>query len=164
MYEERFMQRAIAVARRAMDEPGAEPFGAVVVKDGAIVGEGLNRMWSRCDPTSHGEVEAIRDACQNLRTLDLSGAAVYTSAEPCPICVATMIATGIGALYYGVSLGQSSQILEPLAQRRRRPFTFEAMRADVGQPVEKRRMPAAQKCAEDAAAMLSAWVERRAKG
>jgi len=164
MYEERFMQRAVELSRRALEEPGSEPFGAVVVKDGAVAGEGLNRMWARFDPTSHGEVEAIRDACRKLGTLDLSGAAVYTSCEPCPICVATMIATGIGHLYYGASLGQSWGILAPLATRRRRPFTIEAMRADVGLPVEQRRMPAAQRLDGEAVAVLEAWVAQRLRG
>ncbi len=161
MYEERFMERALALSRSALDEPGSEPFGAVVVKDGTIVGEGLNRMWARFDPTSHGEIEAIRDACRRLGTLDLSGAAVYTSCEPCPMCVATMIATGIGGLYYGASLGQSWGILAPLAPRRRRPFTIEAMRAQVGLPAEQRSMPAAQKLDGAAVAVLEAWVAQR---
>jgi tRNA(Arg) A34 adenosine deaminase TadA len=161
MYEEQFMARAIALSRRALEEPGSEPFGAVVVKDGAIVGEGLNRMWARLDPTSHGEVEAIRDACRRLGTLDLSGAAVYTSCEPCPMCVAAMIVSGIGSLYYGASLGQSGSILAALAARRRRPFTIEAMRAEVGLPVEGRRMPAAQKRDGEAVAVLEAWVAQR---
>jgi len=164
MYEERFMQRALELARSALDEPGSEPFGAVVVKDGAVVGEGLNRMWSRFDPTSHGEIEAIRDACRRLSTLDLSGAAVYTSCEPCPMCVATMIASGVGGLYYGAPLGQSSRILAPLAPRRRRPFTVEAMRDQVGLPPERRSMPAAQKLDAEATAVLEAWVAQRLRG
>ena len=161
MYEEQFMQRAVELSRQALEDPGSEPFGAVVVKDGAIVGEGLNRMWTRWDPTSHGEIEAIRDACRRLGSLDLSGGAVYTSCEPCPMCVATMIATGIGALYYGASLGQSSGILGSLASRRKRPFTIEGMRAEVGLPVDQRRMPAAQKLDGAAVAILEAWVAQR---
>lgn len=161
MYEERFMQRAVELSRRALEEAGSEPFGAVVVKDGAIVGEGLNRMRARFDPTSHGEVEAIRDACRRLGSLDLTGGAVYTSCEPCPICVATMIATGIGSLYYGASLGQSWGILGALGARRKRPFTIEAMRAEVGLPAERRRMPSAQKLDGEAVAVLEAWVAQR---
>ena len=161
MYEERFMQRAVALSRQALDEPGSEPFGAVVVKDGTIVGEGLNRVIANFDPTSHGEVEAIRDACRRLGTTDLTGGAVYTSCEPCPMCVATMIATGIGALYYGASVGQSGRILAALGARRRRPFTIEGMRAQVGLPVEQRQMPAAQKLDDAAVAVLEAWAAKR---
>ena len=88
--------------------PGARPYGAVVVKDGKIVGEGLNQSAKNFDPTSHGEVEAIRDACRNLKTTDLSGCELYTSCEPCSVCVATMIMAGIGRMYYGATLDQSA--------------------------------------------------------
>ena len=87
MYDEKFMRRAIELSTQALDEPGARPYGAVVVKDGRIVGEGLNQSAKNFDPTSHGEVEAIRDACRNLKTTDLSGADLYTSCEPCSVCV-----------------------------------------------------------------------------
>ena len=71
MYDEKFMRRAIELSAQALDEPGARPYGAVVVRDGKIVGEGLNQSAKNFDPTSHGEVEAIRDACRNLKTTDL---------------------------------------------------------------------------------------------
>ena len=97
MYDEKFMRRAIELSAQALDSAGARPYGAVVVKDGKIVGEGLNQSAKNFDPTSHGEVEAIRDACRNLKTTDLSGADLYTSCEPCSVCVATMIMAGIAA-------------------------------------------------------------------
>lgn len=161
MYEERFMQRAVALSRQALDEPGSEPFGAVVVKDGTIVGEGLNRMVADFDPTSHGEVEAIRDACRRLKRIELTGSALYTSCEPCPLCVATMLATGIATLYYAASMAQSSRILDSLGARRPRPIGPQAMRAQVGLPVEQRQMPAAQKLDSEAVAVLEAWVAQR---
>ncbi|MET0333728.1 MAG: deaminase, partial [Rhizobacter sp.] len=68
MYDPRFMSRAIALSQEALTTPGTEPFGAVVVKDGAIVGEGFNHSLVHFDPTSHGEVEALRDACRKLKT------------------------------------------------------------------------------------------------
>ena len=97
MYDEKFMRRAIELSARALDTPGARPYGAVVVKDGRIVGEGLNESAKNFDPTSHGEVEAIRDACRNLKTTDLSGTDLYTSCEPCSVCVATMYMAGVVA-------------------------------------------------------------------
>ena len=156
-----FMRRAIEISCTSVDRPGTQPYGAVIVKDGEIVGEGLNHSEANFDPTSHGEVEAIRDACRRLGTIDLTGGAVYTSCEPCPMCVATMIATGIGALYYGASVGQSGRILAALGARRRRPFTIEGMRAQVGLPVEQRQMPAAQKLDDAAVAVLEAWAAKR---
>ena len=111
MYDEKFMRRAIELSAQALDQPGARPYGAVVVKDGKIVGEGLNQAAKNFDPTSHGEVEAIRDACRNLKTTDLSGADLYTSCEPCSVCVSTMIMAGISRMYYGASLDQSAAVV-----------------------------------------------------
>jgi len=87
MYDETFMRRAIALSEQALGEAGAGPFAAVIVRDGAIVGEGINRSRAKHDPTSHGEVEAIRDACGRLKTVDLSGCDLYTTCEPCTMCV-----------------------------------------------------------------------------
>src|SRR2546423_14621748 len=111
MYDENFMRRAIELSAQALEMPGARPYGAVVVKDGQISGEGLNPSAKNFDPTSHGEVEAVRDACRNLKTTDLSGAELYTSCEPCSVCVSTMIMAGIGRVYYGASLEQSTAVV-----------------------------------------------------
>ena len=93
--QEKFMARAIELARESVDTPGPLPYGAVVVKDGEIIGEGLDRSYANSDPTSHGEVEAIRDACKRLSATSLKGADLYTSGEPCSMCVAAMYQVGI---------------------------------------------------------------------
>jgi tRNA(Arg) A34 adenosine deaminase TadA len=158
MYEEKFMRRAIELSARALDTPGARPYGAVVVKDGRIVGEGLNQSTKNFDPTSHGEVEAIRDACRNLRTTDLSGSDLYTSCEPCSLCVATALMAGVGRMYYGANLEQSSAVVPrpPLP-----PPTL-AVRTQVGLPVDRREMlPAEQKLGDDAVAVLKQWVAQQ---
>ena len=103
MYQEQFMKRAIALSAQALQTPGTEPFAALVVKDGAVVGEGFNHSVAHFDPTSHGEIEAIRDACRKLQTVDLGGCDLYTSCEPCALCVAAMRIAGIGQLYYAAS-------------------------------------------------------------
>lgn len=77
------------------------PFGAVIVKDGTIVGRGHNRVLINHDPTCHAEMEAIRDACKNLGTHDLSGCELYTSCYPCPMCLAATIWSNIKTVYYG---------------------------------------------------------------
>src|SRR5687768_13782544 len=87
---EQFMRLAIDLSRRRMRAEGCAPFGAVVVKDGVVVGEGVNEVEAKHDATSHGEVEAIRDAGRNLGTWDLSGCELYTTCEPCEMCVAAM--------------------------------------------------------------------------
>jgi guanine deaminase len=158
MYDEKFMRRAIELSAQALDTPGARPYGAVVVKDGKIVGEGLNEAAKKFDPTSHGEVEAIRDACRNLKTTDLSGAELYTSCEPCSVCVSTMIMAGIGKMYYGASLDQSAAVVPrpPL------PPPTAIVREQVGKPVAERSMLAAEpKLAEDAIAVLKSWVSKQ---
>src|SRR6478736_9602952 len=90
MYDDKFMDRALALSAQALTKPGTEPFGAVVVRDGVVVGEGINHSVAHWDPTSHGETEAIRDACRKLGTVDLNGSDLYSSCEPCALCVAVM--------------------------------------------------------------------------
>lgn len=159
MYEDRFMDRALAISRQALGEAGTEPFAAVVVKDGRIVGEGLNRSAARHDPTSHGEVEAIRDACRNLASRDLSGCDLYSTCEPCALCTATMHIAGVARLYYAVSLEQSRAALGHLPQSvRRYTMAADELRAQVGLPVDRRRMPAESRRADDARAVLDAWA------
>ena len=157
MYDEKFMRRAIELSAQALGEPGARPYGAVVVKDGKIVGEGLNQSAKNFDPTSHGEVEAIRDACSNLKTTDLSGADLYTSCEPCSVCVATMLMAGIARMYYGATLDQSGRIVP----RSKMPPRPDLVRAQVGLPVESREMPAEVKLGDEAVAVLEAWVRKQ---
>ena|SRR5215216_8031035 len=87
MFDEKFMRRTLELAKQALITPGTRPFGAVVALDGQIVGEGFNHSLAHFDPTSHGEIEAIRNACQNLKRVELIGADLYTSCEPCSLCV-----------------------------------------------------------------------------
>lgn len=86
------MRQAIGLARRGMESNDGGPFGCVIVKDGKIVGRGNNRVTSTNDPTAHAEVVAIRDACSSLKTFQLDGCRIYTSCEPCPMC--------LGAIYW----------------------------------------------------------------
>jgi len=158
MYDEKFMRRAIELSAQALNQPGVRPYGAVVVKDGKIVGEGLNESAKKFDPTSHGEVEAVRDACRNLKTTDLSGAELYTSCEPCSVCVATMIMAGISRMYYGASLAQSAGIVP----RPKMPPPALLVREQVGLAAHQRSMLAAEvKLDEEAMAVLKAWVEKQ---
>ncbi len=165
MYDDAFMQRAIEVSRSAIGQPGCEPFGAIVVKDGKIVGEGLNRSLALHDPTSHGEVEAIRDACRKLATKDLDGCDLYSSCEPCSLCVAAMHIAGISRLYYAVSLEQSWAALKHLPQDKRRyRMTATELRAQVGLPANERIMPSESRRAADAQAVLEAWAKAQGEG
>ena len=162
MYEPSFMARAIALSQQALTTPGTEPFGAVVVKNGCLLGEGFNHSRAHFDPTSHGEVEAIRDACRRLETVDLTGCELYTSCEPCALCVAAMHIVGIERLYYAASLAQSGEAIAGLTPEQRHPIDCDLLRAEAGGLVDQRRMPAEQKMAPEAIAVLKAWANQRA--
>jgi len=95
-----FMQRAIELAVDAVESKSGGPFGAVVVRDGLIVSEGQNRVTSTNDPTAHAEVEALRAAGRALGTFDLSGCELYTSCEPCPMCLAAAYWSRVEAIVY----------------------------------------------------------------
>jgi tRNA(Arg) A34 adenosine deaminase TadA len=88
--DEHFLRRAIALAERAVRDRVGQPFGAVVVRDGRIVGEGCNLVTSTCDPTAHAEIVALRDACRALATTRLEGCTIYASCEPCAMCLAAL--------------------------------------------------------------------------
>lgn len=158
-----FMKRAIELSRRALLEPGTEPFGAVVVKDGEVVGEGLNHAAAHHDPTSHGEVEAIRDACRKLECTELPGCDLYTSCEPCAMCVGVMQVVGIRRLYYAASLDQSSRALDAAGPGVRRKVDTVDLCTQVGLPVGERRMQSEQLMDADAVAVLEAWAEKYRK-
>lgn len=105
-----FMDEAIAESAKNLKTGHGGPFGAVVVKDGVIVGRGHNEVLKNNDPTCHGEIQAIRDACRNLGTYDLSGCELYTSAEPCPMCLSAIIWANIKTVYYGNSAKDAAAI------------------------------------------------------
>ena len=96
-----FMKTADLVARQNVFTDHGGPFGAVVVKDGYIVGIGNNRVVQSNDPTAHAEVMAIRDACKNLNTFDLTGCELITSCYPCPMCLSAIVWANIKEVYYG---------------------------------------------------------------
>jgi len=90
--DEYFMRKAIKLARKGMNKNAGGPFGAIVVKDGKIISKGYNKVTSKNDPTAHAEVVAIRKACKKLGTFQLDDCTIYTSCEPCPMC--------LGAIYW----------------------------------------------------------------
>lgn len=94
-----FMRKAISLSDESVDAGGG-PFGAVIVKDGKVVGAAANRVTLNNDPTAHAEVMAIREACQNLGTFDLSGCTLYASCEPCPMCLSAIYWARIDEYFY----------------------------------------------------------------
>ncbi|MFP6748095.1 MAG: nucleoside deaminase [Alphaproteobacteria bacterium] len=160
---DKFMARAIAIARESVDTPGTLPYGAVVVRDGEIIGEGLNRADGAFDPTSHGEVEAIRDACRRLSVTHLGGADMYTSGEPCSMCVAAMYQAGITRLFYAGAASDSAAFFARLSEhdpKWTRKMSNRELREQVGLPLDQRTMPAEQMMVEDIVAVFDAFIDR----
>lgn len=95
-----FMRRAMELSHIALGDGHGHPFGSVVVQEGKIIGEGWNKAKVLHDPSAHAEVEAIRDACKNVGSTDLTGSVIYASAQPCPMCLSLIYLAGIEKVYY----------------------------------------------------------------
>jgi len=98
--DEKFMQQAIDLSIESVANGGG-PFGAVIVRDGEIIATGTNRVTATCDPTAHAEVSAIRAACAKLKEFKLSGCTIYSSCEPCPMCLSALYWAGVERIFYG---------------------------------------------------------------
>ena len=121
---------AVDLSQYALDSKCGGPFGAIIVKKGKIVGSSGNKVFTNCDPTAHAEVMAIRDACKNLQSTDLSGCQIYTSAEPCPLCTAAIYWSKIEAVYYS---NTEEEALE-------HGFIDKEILAELRKPKEKRSL------------------------
>ncbi len=147
------MREAIKLSLENMQKNAGGPFGAVIVKDGKIVGRGRNQVTSTNDPTAHGEVVAIRDACKNLWTFDLSGCEIYTSCEPCPMCYGAISRARIEKMYYGNTKDDAANIW----------FDDSAFREDIKKEFTKRSIPVEQMLHEEALEVFKAWTDKQDK-
>lgn len=144
-----FLRRAIALATENVLTGKGGPFGAVIVHDGKIVGEGANSVTGTNDPTAHGEVNAIRAAARALGTFDLSGCELYTSCEPCPMCLAATYWARISAIYYGANAADAAKAGFDDA------FLYDEIRKDHA----ARTIPSQQLLADEARASFKAWID-----
>lgn len=131
MNNNRFMLRAITLARKGMKSGAGGPFGAVVVRDGKIVGEGWNRVLAGNDPTAHGEIVAIRDAAQRLGTYCLAGCDLYTTGEPCPMCLGAIYWARLDRVFFGFTVTEAAAI----------GFDDAAFYREFTLPADKRKVP-----------------------
>lgn len=106
----KFMELAINEAREGINNGHGGPFAAVIVKDGIVIGKGHNEVLKNNDPTCHGEIMAIHEACNTLNNYDLSGCEIYTTAEPCPMCLAAILWANIDKVYYGCNIIDTAKI------------------------------------------------------
>ncbi len=147
---EAFMREAIALSIEKMEVGEGGPFGAIVVKDGNVVGRGWNRVTSANDPTAHAEVMAIREACQTLNTFDLSGCELYASCEPCPMCLAAIYWAHIDQLYYAAGRADAAVA----------GFDDEFLYQEVSKDWKSRTLPAGQLLADEARNAFAAWKQK----
>ncbi|HUD55375.1 MAG TPA: nucleoside deaminase [Terracidiphilus sp.] len=144
-----FLRRAIALATQNVDTGKGGPFAAVIVRAGQVVGEGANSVTATNDPTAHGEVNAIRAACKALGTFTLAGCELYTSCEPCPMCLAAAYWARLDAIYFGCSAADAARAGFDDA------FLYSEFRKDAAE----RKLPSTQLLGDEAWASFAAWIE-----
>ena len=142
-----FMRRAVRLSAERMREGAGGPFGAIVVKDGVVIAEGWNRVTSTNDPTAHAEVTAIRDACKALGTFSLVGCEIYTSCEPCPMCLSAIYWARLDRIYFANSHQDAAAI----------GFDDEFLYDEVAKPVDARSIPTVKLELPEAAAVFAEW-------
>jgi tRNA(Arg) A34 adenosine deaminase TadA len=152
MGHEDFMRQAIDLAVENIKNGGG-PFGAVIVKDGEVIATGANRVTANNDPTAHAEVSAIRAACTKLGTFDLSGCVIYTSCEPCPMCLGAIYWAHIDKIYYGANQYDAARI----------DFDDSFIYRELELTPDKRNKPVENILHDEALAPFRAWQEKEDK-
>ena len=151
--EERFMKEAIALSNLGVINNEGGPFGCIVVKDDEIVGRGHNKVTSTNDPTAHAEVVAIRDACKNLKTFQLDGCEVYTSCEPCPMCLGAIYWARPSIIYYANTREDAAEI----------GFDDSLIYDEINAGLHNRKIPIRNIGREDARKVFMAWLQKNDK-
>jgi tRNA(Arg) A34 adenosine deaminase TadA len=147
MAEADHMRRAIELSLEMMRSGRGGPFGAVVVKAGAIIAEGSNQVTSSNDPTAHAEVVAVRRACQALGTFDLTGCEIYTSCEPCPMCLSAIYWARLGRIYYANDRYDAAKI----------GFHDDFLYQQIPLPLEERSIPTSRLLQAEGLAAFEEW-------
>lgn len=152
MNKEELMREAIRLSEENVKNGGG-PFGAVIARDGKIVGCGTNRVTPDCDPTAHAEVSAIRAACKALGTFDLSGCEIYSSCEPCPMCLGAIYWAHLDRLYYGNDKHDAAGI----------GFDDAFIYRELELKPENRRLKSQELLPDEAFAAFQAWMDKEDK-
>ena len=148
-----FMERAIALATENVTSGRGGPFGAVIVRSGEIVATGANLVTATNDPTAHGEIVAIRNACSALGSFQLSGCHIYTSCEPCPMCLAAIYWARFDAIFYGSSAADAAAA----------GFDDAFLYDEIRRPINQRKIPTANLLPEKAISSFDAWRAQAAR-
>ena len=147
------MRAAIRLSRERMRRNEGGPFGAIIVRRGKIVGRGWNRVTSTNDPTAHAEISAIRDACKKLKTFQLDGCELYTSCEPCPMCLAAIYWARVKKIYYANTRKDAASI----------QFDDDLIYREVSRPISGRKIPMKQLLRKEALEVFSEWQRKADK-
>lgn len=144
---EKFMRMAIQLSEQNVLQQLGGPFGAVIVKDGKVIAKSANKVTTTNDPTAHAEVAAIRLACKKLKTFDLSGTVIYTSCEPCPMCLAAIYWARIGTIYYANTKEDAAAI----------NFDDKFIYDELDRPMHQRQLPIKQMFRDEALQAFKLW-------
>ena len=150
--DQQFMREAIRLASESVRKGGG-PFGAVVVRNGAVVAASANSVTIDNDPTAHAEVNTIREACRKLGTFDLSDCVIYTSCEPCPMCLGAIYWSRISRIYYGNTRKDAREI----------DFADDFIYDELGKPLSERSVPIIPLLRDEALESFRLWSESDAK-
>ncbi len=150
MNRDDFMRRAIALAHEKMAAGEGGPFGAVVVKDGEIIAEGHNQVTSANDPTAHAEVNAIRTACAKLGTFSLQGCEIFSSCEPCPMCLSAIYWARLDRVFFANTRADAARI----------GFDDDHIYREVALPLAERAIPMEQLLGEEGRVTFDAWLAK----
>jgi len=150
---QKFMREAIRISIAKMRANRGGPFGAVVVRKGKIIGRGWNQVTSTNDPTAHAEVTAIRDACRRLKTFQLDDCELYTSCEPCPMCLSAIYWARFKKVYYGNTRKDAAKIA----------FDDDFIYREVAAPITKRKIPMKQLLRGEALSAFKEWARKADK-
>ena len=142
-----FMQQAIALAVENVTSGRGGPFGALIVKEGKVIATGTNQVTTTNDPTAHAEVTAIRNACTSLEVFSLEGCDIYTSCEPCPMCLAAIYWARCRTIYYGCTAADAAKA----------GFDDAYLYEEMKKPLAERTLPVVNLCREDAGKAFAAW-------
>jgi len=153
MEDQDFMSVAIALAKAGVEKGLGGPFGAVVVKDGVIIGRGQNRVLADADPTAHAEVVAIRDACAHLGSFQLDGCTLYTSCEPCPMCLGAIYWARPARMVYACTRDDASAV----------GFDDGMIYEELNRPMEERRIPTQQCMRTESLEAMELWARKTDK-
>jgi guanine deaminase len=148
-----FMARAIQLSINNVQTGRGGPFGTVIVRDGNIVAEAANQVTATNDPTAHAEVVAIRQACLKLGVFELRGCILYSSCEPCPMCLGAIYWARIEKVYFGSGAADAAKV----------GFDDSAIYAEIQQPHAEREIPMVQMMREEALAAFRAWEQHPSK-